>query len=167
MRQDQFLQIPSGLSHIQVFPCIILLQTLQNVFWYFEAVLHCWTHLRSGMASLDSQLVKTDIFSVHIFSTLEIIRWDGSYGDRVCIWGAFDLTILSQCRDLKDYFLSMSEYIMVCVEYDPNDPGVLPSQAKGPGQRVRLPGQTKVTPDEYSEFLGLGHGDIFNLELDW
>ena len=42
---------------------------------------------------------------------------------------------------------------------------VLPSEA-GPGQRIRLPGQTKVTTDEYKEFLGLGHGDIFDLDPD-
>ena len=60
------------------------------------------------------------------------------------------------------------EIVLHCVaEYDPNDPGVLPSQASGPGQRIRLPGQTRVTPEEYREFLGLGHGDIFNLEIDW
>ena len=42
---------------------------------------------------------------------------------------------------------------------------MLPSEA-GPGQRIRLPGQTKVTTDEYKEFLGLGHGDIFDLDPD-
>ena len=42
---------------------------------------------------------------------------------------------------------------------------VLPSEAM-PGQRIRLPGQTKVTTDEYKEFLGLGHGDIFDLDPD-
>ena len=42
---------------------------------------------------------------------------------------------------------------------------VLPSEA-GPGQRIRLPGQTKVTTEEYKEFLGLGHGDIFDLDPD-
>lgn len=50
--------------------------------------------------------------------------------------------------------------------YDPNDPGVLPSQATKEGQRVRLPGQTRVTPEEYKEFLGLGHGDVFHLDID-
>ncbi len=42
---------------------------------------------------------------------------------------------------------------------------MLPSEA-GPGQRIRLPGQTKVTTEEYKEFLGLGHGDIFDLDPD-
>ena len=42
---------------------------------------------------------------------------------------------------------------------------VLPSQA-GQGQPIRLPGQTRVTPDEYREFLGLGHGEIFDLDID-
>ena len=41
----------------------------------------------------------------------------------------------------------------------------LPSLA-APGQRIRLPGQTKVTTEEYKEFLGLGHGDIFDLDPD-
>ena len=42
---------------------------------------------------------------------------------------------------------------------------MLPSEA-APGQRVRLPGQTKVTTEEYKGFLGLGHGDIFDLDPD-
>ena len=42
---------------------------------------------------------------------------------------------------------------------------VLPSQA-GPDQLVRLPGQTRVSPEEYKEFLGLGHGDVFDLDPD-
>lgn len=41
----------------------------------------------------------------------------------------------------------------------------LPSQA-APGQRTKLPGQTRVMPDEYKEFLGLGHGEIYNLDPD-
>lgn len=45
------------------------------------------------------------------------------------------------------------------------DEPVLPSLGK-PGQRIRLPGQTRVMPDEYKEFLALGHGDIFNLDPD-
>ena len=61
----------------------------------------------------------------------------------------------------------MSSVLVVSAEYDPNNPGVLPSQTTGPEQRIRLPGQTRVTPDEYKEFLSLGHGDIFNLDLDW
>jgi len=44
-------------------------------------------------------------------------------------------------------------------------PPVLPSQAR-PGQRVRLPGQSRVTQEEYREFLSLGHGEIFNLPID-
>ena len=41
----------------------------------------------------------------------------------------------------------------------------LPLQAK-PGQLIRLPGQTRVAPEEYREFLALGHGGIFDLDLD-
>ena len=41
----------------------------------------------------------------------------------------------------------------------------LPSQAK-PGQLIRLPGQTRVAPEEYREFLALGHGGIFDVDLD-
>ena len=47
-----------------------------------------------------------------------------------------------------------------------DDCGVLPSQATSLGQRIRLPGQTRVTPEEYKEFLDLGHGDIFQLDID-
>ena len=42
---------------------------------------------------------------------------------------------------------------------------VLPSQA-GDTQLIRLPGQTRVSPEEYKEFLGLGHGDVFDLDPD-
>ena len=42
---------------------------------------------------------------------------------------------------------------------------MLPSLAT-PGHSIRLPGQTKVTTDEYKEFLGLGHGDIYDLDPD-
>lgn len=42
---------------------------------------------------------------------------------------------------------------------------MLPSQA-GPSQLIRLPGQTRVSPEEYKEFLGLGHGDVFDLDPD-
>ncbi len=38
--------------------------------------------------------------------------------------------------------------------------------AAAPGQPIKLPGQTRVTSDEYREFLALGHGEIFDLELD-
>lgn len=48
---------------------------------------------------------------------------------------------------------------------NPDLPPALPSSA-APGQRVRLPGQSRVTPDEYREFLALGHGEIFNLDVD-
>ena len=43
---------------------------------------------------------------------------------------------------------------------------MLPSQAVRPGQPLRLPGQTRVTADEYREFRELGHGEIFNLDAD-
>lgn len=42
---------------------------------------------------------------------------------------------------------------------------MLPSQA-GDSQLIRLPGQTRVSPEEYKEFLGLGHGDVFDLDPD-
>ncbi len=42
---------------------------------------------------------------------------------------------------------------------------MLPSQA-GEHQLIRLPGQTRVSPEEYKEFLGLGHGDVFDLDPD-
>ena len=48
---------------------------------------------------------------------------------------------------------------------NPDLPPALPSTS-APGQRVRLPGQSRVTPDEYREFLALGHGEIFNLDVD-
>ena len=38
--------------------------------------------------------------------------------------------------------------------------------AAAPGQPIKLPGQTRVTSDEYREFLALGHGEIFDLEVD-
>ena len=41
----------------------------------------------------------------------------------------------------------------------------LPSQA-GPQDLIRLPGQTRVSPEEYKEFLQLGHGNIFELDPD-
>lgn len=41
----------------------------------------------------------------------------------------------------------------------------LPSKAK-PGQAIRLPGQTRVSPEEYKEFLSLGHGELFNIDWD-
>jgi hypothetical protein len=40
-----------------------------------------------------------------------------------------------------------------------------PSKA-GPDQWLKLPAQTRVSPDEYKEFLALGHGDIYLLDLD-
>ena len=43
---------------------------------------------------------------------------------------------------------------------------VFPSQWR-PGVGMKLPGQTRVSPEEYKEFLALGHGDIFDIELDW
>jgi hypothetical protein len=54
---------------------------------------------------------------------------------------------------------------MPSVAMDPDLPPVLPSRAR-PGQRIRLPGQSRVTPEEYREFLSLGHGEIYNLDLD-
>lgn len=42
---------------------------------------------------------------------------------------------------------------------------VFPSQWK-PGLPIKLPGQTRVSPEEYKEFLSLGHGDVFDLDLD-
>ena len=51
------------------------------------------------------------------------------------------------------------------VPMEPDLPPVLPSRAR-PGQRIRLPGQSRVTPEEYREFLSLGHGEIYNLDLD-
>ena len=35
-----------------------------------------------------------------------------------------------------------------------------------PGQPIKLPGQTRVTPEEYREFLSLGHGEIFDLDVE-
>jgi hypothetical protein len=46
-----------------------------------------------------------------------------------------------------------------------DEPPALPSQAK-PNQWIRLPGQTRVAEAEYKEFLGLGHGEIFDLDID-
>jgi hypothetical protein len=42
---------------------------------------------------------------------------------------------------------------------------VFPSQWQ-PGLPLKLPGQTRVSPEEYKEFLNLGHGDIFDVDLD-
>ena len=44
-------------------------------------------------------------------------------------------------------------------------PPALPSMAQ-PGQRIRLPGQARVDPAEYREFLMLGHGGVFDLDVD-
>lgn len=38
--------------------------------------------------------------------------------------------------------------------------------AAGPQQPIKLPRQHNVDKEEYKEFLNLGHGEIFNLELD-
>ena len=44
---------------------------------------------------------------------------------------------------------------------------VFPSEyTHGRQQYIKLPGQVKVQSDEYQEFLGLGHGEIFVLEID-
>jgi hypothetical protein len=42
---------------------------------------------------------------------------------------------------------------------------VFPSEWK-PGLPCKLPGQTRVSPEEYKEFLTLGHGEIFSIDLD-
>ena len=42
---------------------------------------------------------------------------------------------------------------------------VFPSQ-QAPGLPVKLPGQTRVSPEEYREFLALGHGEIFALDTE-
>jgi 15-cis-phytoene desaturase len=42
---------------------------------------------------------------------------------------------------------------------------VFPSQWR-PGLPIKLPGQTKVSPEEYREFLSLGHGDIYDIDID-
>lgn len=42
---------------------------------------------------------------------------------------------------------------------------VFPSEWK-PGLPLKLPGQTRVSPEEYKEFLSLGHGEIFSIDLD-
>lgn len=43
--------------------------------------------------------------------------------------------------------------------------GKFPMQA-GPTDPIKLPGQTRVDRDEYQEFLALGHGGIFDLDID-
>ncbi|KAG1656982.1 hypothetical protein FOA52_007667 [Chlamydomonas sp. UWO 241] len=45
---------------------------------------------------------------------------------------------------------------------------VWPSQYEGPTstQGIKLPRQTRVMPDEYKEFLSLGHGEVFEIDLD-
>jgi len=47
----------------------------------------------------------------------------------------------------------------------PDAEAAFPTQA-APGQWLKLPKQTRVTPEEYREFLSLGHGEIFTLDLD-
>lgn len=42
---------------------------------------------------------------------------------------------------------------------------VFPSEWQ-PGLPIKLPGQTRVSPEEYKEFLNLGHGEIFSLDID-
>lgn len=46
-----------------------------------------------------------------------------------------------------------------------DETAAFPMAAKA-GQPIKLPGQTRVTPEEYREFLSLGHGQIFDLEPD-
>ena len=43
--------------------------------------------------------------------------------------------------------------------------GKFPMQA-GPDDLIKIPGQTRVDRDEYQEFLALGHGGIFDLDLN-
>uniref|UniRef100_A0A1D2A676 Pre-mRNA polyadenylation factor Fip1 domain-containing protein n=1 Tax=Auxenochlorella protothecoides TaxID=3075 RepID=A0A1D2A676_AUXPR len=47
----------------------------------------------------------------------------------------------------------------------PTEEPAFQSEAK-PGQPIKLPGQTRVTAEEYREFLSLGHGEIFSLDID-
>lgn len=42
----------------------------------------------------------------------------------------------------------------------------LPPPLNPTPQLLTLPVQTRVSPEEYREFLALGHGEIFNLDLD-
>lgn len=44
-------------------------------------------------------------------------------------------------------------------------PPAFPQQAQ-PGQKIKLPGQSRVPPEEYREFLVLGHGGVFDLDVD-
>ena len=46
-----------------------------------------------------------------------------------------------------------------------DDTVAFPEAAK-PGQLIKLPGQNRVTADEYQEFTTLGQGGIFDLDLD-
>lgn len=46
-----------------------------------------------------------------------------------------------------------------------NADAAFPSVAE-PDQAIKLPRQHNVDKDEYREFLNLGHGEIFNLDLD-
>lgn len=39
-------------------------------------------------------------------------------------------------------------------------------EAAKPAQRIKLPGQNRVTSDEYQEFITLGQGGIFDLDVD-
>ena len=46
-----------------------------------------------------------------------------------------------------------------------DDTLAFPEAAK-PGQMIKLPGQTRVTPDEYHEFITLGQGGVYELDLE-
>lgn len=46
-----------------------------------------------------------------------------------------------------------------------DDTVAFPEAAKS-GQLIKLPGQNRVTADEYQEFTTLGQGGIFDLDLD-
>lgn len=79
--------------------------------------------------------------------------------------GVFDTSAPSLCKcHQHDVLLSVTASGVSNIPRDESN-AVLPSQA-GTSQLIRLPGQTRVSPEEYKEFLGLGHGDVFDLDPD-
>jgi hypothetical protein len=54
------------------------------------------------------------------------------------------------------------------LEVPPDAEVVFPSlyDPENPKSFIKLPRQTRVLPDEYKEFLSLGHGEIFTLTID-
>ncbi|GAX76532.1 hypothetical protein CEUSTIGMA_g3978.t1 [Chlamydomonas eustigma] len=54
------------------------------------------------------------------------------------------------------------------LEFPPDADIVFPSlyDPENPKSFIKLPRQTRVLPDEYKEFLSLGHGEIFTLPID-